>query len=52
MRIKKKLRSWSVSMMALGDPFRFNSSWMVGIPVARPSESFNSLRKSPNRLLR
>ena len=50
MSIRKKLRFGSVSMVALGLPFLFSSSCIVGIPVALPSVKSSSFRKSPSLL--
>ena len=46
------LRSESVSYTGIPEPFSFRLFRTRGIPVLRPSVSFNSFRKSPMRLLR
>ena len=47
---RKYVRPSSVSICASGEPFLRSSSCIVGIPVERPSERFNSFKKSPNLL--
>lgn len=44
--IRKYERSSSVSIRAGSEPFLRNSSWIVGILVARPSDKSSSLKKT------
>ena len=52
MVILKKVRSSSVTIVALGQPLFTKTFWMVGMPVLRPSVKSNSLRYSPSLRLR